>query len=1279
MNISELSLINQKTINSAGPRYTPVIEPNFPNLAISSLISTFETISLSIRYKNNLKKFIDNLQKDFNNVTADEAYLFKTDSSKHLLKLLEKLAQQQPGKSSIIVNEIIKKINAIYTTLQNEVNKLYDLEHNSTEDKEETKKIQNQRSKVRKWSSVISNVKDFFSAEGALIVNNKMLLLGEWGTGKTHFLCDIVTQSMKTKLPCLFFLAYTLQSKANPLQAICEGTKLAGTPEQLLQRLNKIGKKSGTRTILIIDGINEADRPVWKKYINTIINLLDRYPYVGLILSCRTPFHRQIFNANNYKKFVIIEHKGFEDIEFNAQREFFNYYKIPHPQIPLLTPEFSRPLFLKILCKTYSGQTSSTRSSWIKEIASGQRSMTKLFEDFVSQIGDSIEMQYSLPNKTCWRILKGHTTKEGKLIGLAANMARQQKDYISTDECLQIIKDVTKKSKAESSKILYSMITEGLLVEDILWMERPRKDIIRLPYQRFSDHLIARHLLSNYLNTKSKGAIKQSFYKNKPLGKIFDLQPRAWEYPEPGLATAIMLEFPERVKNKLPKDENELVYYLPEKNKLIAPLVDTFLEGVLWRNKNSFSKQTATIFGILLNWKNPEIVKKTYDVLVHLATRLGHPYSASRLCRHLVKQKITQRDLNWGEFIRTSYSDSVIHRLLNWIEDSSKEPIERDAANNLCILLSLFLVTVDRNLRDRVTKCLVLLGERHPNALFIATIESFAMNDPYVPERMLAASYGVLMRLWAFPPSNLIEPALKFAQAVYTKLFSKKASYHTTHILIRDYANEIIILVNQFKKGFLGKVDIMSIKATLPAVIKIPPANKINESYTKRADWALHIHFENYSIGRLVSNRSNYDSNHVEYKNVLRQIKWRILNLGYRKSLFDDIDRRIAEQAFYREQRENGGKIDRYGKKYSWIAYYEVAGILHIKNLLPERHVTRIPDIDIDPSFPDKPPIWQPELKPIFNKKFKSASKWLISGSKPSYDHLLEMQQVDNVEGPWVLLSGFISEDSSHDDRAVFTFIKSVFVKPSDVSTIRRKFHSMKYPGNHALPDAASDHHTFAGEIPWSRHYGLDYFVNNKSKRHLEECFEESKTIKIRKKFSELTLSEKYDVGAKQRVIIQDHTGKVLDTFKPKKFGKYVSVPKYIKLPGISVEVPIHDYSFSSENTENKTGGAEYLAPALTSYLRLVNKGASFDLYERSGKNASLYRRFGNDSAYFRSHLLFIRKDLLEKYLTYTKQKQVRFIWGEREFKTSSAGSYRNETKEAHIGYKFVHKRIVTR
>lgn len=1282
MDLKTLQKINNENINAAGPRYSPIVDPAAPNLKIAPLISAIEALAVSDKYKTFILDLEEGVSKAWKEASKETVVLFPSSSPDNLLRILRILKIQKPGQSGLTLKLLDRLTSKLLAILQKETSLLYEKERDLKENSEEWRAIQSLISNIRKLESSIRRVSTFIrSLDFKFISINRMLLLGEWGTGKTHLLCDITKGRMVRNLPTLFYLAHRLPLKVNPLEAVCQATNIASSPKALLQGLDKLGKDSGTRSILIIDGINEADREVWKKYLRSIAFMLSKYKNVALILSCRTPFDRHMFLKSTRDMFVQIFHNGFQEIEFNAQRIFFKYYDIPNPHIPLLTPEFSRPLFLKIICLTFSGQTSSTRSRWINEIASGQRSMTKLFEDFVVYIGSQIESDFGLTHKTCWRILKGHRTATNQIIGIAVSMANSVKDYIDPKECLSIIREVTQKSQIESRSIFQRMITEGLLSEDTVWEDSVRKDVIRLPYQRFSDHLIARHLLKEYLNTYSAKTISRSFYKDRPLGKIFELDRWGHSYKMPGLASAIMLEFPERVKNTLPSGDRELVYYLPKKGRLLSPLVDTFLEGVLWRNKDSFSVHTDTIFGTLLNRGSTDTQRRTLETLISLACRTNHPYSAERLYGYLSKKKMAERDLFWSEFLKNSYEESVTHRLLNWIDDSVKTDIDFDTAQNLILLLSLFLTTTDRALRDRATRALVLLGEVQPRALFEKTITSLNFNDPYVPERMLAASYGVLMRSWAFPPQVLQDCVTRFARDLYDAMFMVGAPHATTHILSRDYALGIIELARRIKKSSLKGRSLKKLRSPfhLPS-LQIPSPHKITEAYSKAADPAINMDFENYTVGRLVTDRHNYDSQHKEYRGVLRQIKWRMLNLGYDAEAFKNIDHSISERSFYREQSENSGKIDRYGKKYSWIGFFEVAGMRSDQGLLPGRYESRMSDCDIDPSFPEKLITWEPHLNNFFTDDFVSAREWVQNGRRPDYDHLLQVEEVDGKKGPWVLIGGYISESSNKDPRKLFTFINGVFVAPSDISTLETKFNAKDYPGNREIPEPWQDYYTFGGEVPWSEKYGYDFHKNKKSKKHIAECFCEHKNFTVRKKFSILTKSEQLQFAVqnmriKFSVFGKDDKEEVKQEEKVIDPSEYVEINRWKKIPGIRVEIPTHRLSWESyHSTENQGGGADFIAPALCDFLNLRNKSNHQDLYDIDGKNASLFRIFGDESEYFKSTLFYIRKDLLKKYLQHTNQKLVWLIWGERDFKHEVLEAMRSQIQDIWSSHSHVHK-----
>ena len=73
---------------------------------------------------------------------------------------------------------------------------------------------------------------------------------------------------------------------------------------------------------------------------------------------------------------VEVHHPGFEDQEFDAQLEFFRYYDLPPLHVPLLSVEFSRPLFLRLMCEGIKDLSKRSQKENLRDLASGEKSMT---------------------------------------------------------------------------------------------------------------------------------------------------------------------------------------------------------------------------------------------------------------------------------------------------------------------------------------------------------------------------------------------------------------------------------------------------------------------------------------------------------------------------------------------------------------------------------------------------------------------------------------------------------------------------------------------------------------------------------------------------------------------------------------------------------------------------------------------------------------------------------------------------------------------------------------
>jgi hypothetical protein len=70
---------------------------------------------------------------------------------------------------------------------------------------------------------------------------------------------------------------------------------------------------------------------------------------------------------------------------------------------------------------------------------------------------------------------------------------------------------------------------------------------------------------------------------------------------------------------------------------------------------------------------------------------------------------------------------------------------------------------------------------------------------------------------------------------------------------------------------------------------------------------------------------------------------WRVKDLGYSSKLFEKIDEFIGRGGW---DSSSSAKVDRYGKKYSWIAYFELYGV---RSDLDELDVRRVSERTSDP------------------------------------------------------------------------------------------------------------------------------------------------------------------------------------------------------------------------------------------------------------------------------------------------------------------------------------------
>ena len=1199
--LAQLRKVNEVAIRDAGPRYTPGLDPDAPNIEIGYLVDAFDALSLVDGWRTRAQELAERISKACEYQARLLARIFRRrrtapftliDEVRALRDIhdptaLRRAAARLRRNSGRVVERLQRDADALWEQLR----ALPDDEAN----REQRGRVQSDMRAVNDVRAAVQELIEYLDGPSGRFLRGEtcLLLLGSWGTGKTHFLCDIARQRLRARAPALLVMASSLPTEPNLRDGIALAPGLAASGTELLNELERLGKGTNTRALLMIDAINEGKQDAWRNQLPRLARSVSQRPHVGLVVSCRRPFDEAIVTEQASSRLVSLDHYGFQDQEFDAQLEYFSFYNLPAPTVPLITPEFTRPLFLKILCEGLKDLGRRSQQRKLREVASGQKGMTYVLEYYTKKIGREIERDLGLASGGCWLGLKGNRADAG----VAGRMAASGSDWLSKDDALLSLQASLSLTEQQADEVLQRFIHDGLLAAAVRRDDSTLISGVQFSYQRFGDHLIARHLLDTHLVTDTEQRLRRCFYRNRPLGAPFRLDQWGRQFAEPGIAAAVMLEFPERMKRS--PFSHELLSYLPKATRLVAPVKDVFLEGLYWRSADAFTDETDRLVSFFLTRVDDWTRDEAFEVLVGLATRPTHPYSATRLANYLAGQTMPARDRTWSEYLRRTDEQSNVRRILAWTERSTNQD-ESDVRNDIR-LLALFLTTTNRPLRDRATRALVERAAQGPDVLFDEVLRSLSFGDPYVPERMLAAAYGVSMRFWADPHGEKLRRAIvQFARSLVKEMFVANAPHATKHVLQRGYALGVIALARKINPRAIAtrQVSLLSPPfAQIPSPFVDPAA--IDEAAVEDSRQAMHMDFANYTIGRLVSDRGNYQDAHPGYQAVRLQIARRMLDLGY-SAEFSELDRSIAQMQPVSRQ-SDGGKTDRYGKKYSWIAFFEMYGVRSDLDLLGDgRSRERSSDCDIDPSFPVEPQEWVPPFPDLFTAAPTDYGGWLAHGPVPDYTDLFVRSDVDGLAGgPWVLINGFIQQAGS-DERETFTFIRGLFMRQRDIARVKKAMSTLDHFGNSRIPEPGHDYYTYAGEIPWSPVYAADYrLASGRAWRHMSP---------------------------------------MLERFER---GRWTASGR--------VEVPVHNWSWESYHSVlNQVSGIDFLAPALCERLRLVNHADTFDLWDRRGRQATIYREFDVADRFGDSSLLYLRQDLLDQYLELTRQVFVWIPWGER-------------------------------
>jgi len=880
-------------------------------------------------------------------------------------------------------------------------------------------------------------------------------LLAPAGCGKTQMAAHL-TANTDARPHGLLLHGRDLHA-AHTLDDLARKVVIAGHPlpsmDALLAAVDAAGRRAQRRLPVCIDGLNEAEDPQkWKSLLEEIKPCLDLYPYVLLVVTLRPDFVDQTLPSSTPQ--IRIDDFGEECVA--AMQKYFAFWKIDVQDAWL--PDFLRhPLTLQLFCEV----TNHSRQKVVR-INSGIASLTDLFDRYLEQIADRIAKGASLPCRFDKYEVQIAITR------IANRMWDARARLVGRRELLSLC---SVKPRSWSQSIVFALEQEGLLLR----IPGDTEDHFQATYDLLGGHIIAKSLLADRSKDSFVAWLRQPSTTVRFNGDYNSRHP---------LADDILRSLVEQVPR--------------------------LLAGVqLWREVDTSLRRDALGWSAFLPAQY--IDAETVDAVLQVAcqgddlilSRIRevrsiptHPLNAVALDRALRGLTVAQRDLRWTEWLRSSSLDSPANHFsivedLKTLETHWRTGAHSQGDQLRAMWVMWTLTSTVREVRDQATHTLYCFGCVDPQGLFELCIDALSINDAYVGERMLAASYGVVTRHQVATPvfANTLNV---FLEKLAASLVGTSASAPIAHFLMRLYVRGIIEFALRFYESTLPLAfrDTWDFAAPAPD----PVLSKADPGGGE-ANLPISMDFANYTVGRLFDDRRNYDMGHPGQQAALDHIRGTIWALGWRATSFAELDRDIAEEA-YRYTRGDRPRIERYGKKYGWIGLYKYVGLFDTQQSAIRRDQTFAATV-IDPTFPEQPSVDGEQTLRLawLSPSVTSAEKWAIETTTVLPDTVFVRKQIGVHKGPWVAVHGFLVAVDKDLARQVWTFLTALVTPHSTADRLVNAMERGIQPS--VCRDVPQEFYTFAGEIPWHPCFGQRIFENSDGDNPYEEvvCVDNHKII----------------------------------------------------------------------------------------------------------------------------------------------------------------------------------------
>lgn len=915
---------------------------------------------------------------------------------------------------------------------------------------------------VYKTYRVIDDLEYFISQIKILrnkIFNNFYIVKAKAGIGKTHFSINLERTLSEENFKTIILKGSSFSGQNNLQIAFKKILELPDTItfEDALAKINSFSEEMNTKSIIIIDGINETTNllqgfsNIWTENLESLCNRIHQYNNLILVITCRENYLKKINLNNDFDK-NIFQLEGFEnDVKrLQAIENYFDKYKIICNEVRRDNPNldfFELPLILGVFCEMINPEKLDP-----KFIQLGQYTYEEVLQLFINKQSEKVASLLDRPSKT--PILNAIDRSSAKF-------KTELDASLDFDEFLEVTDNKSIDDIYGAKSIGIKLLDEELLFLKEYLPSYPEERVLHI-FQNIGGYLIAKNILSEF--PKAKDLVESDYYKT-----YLNYNSKEEDNKTHQLVTDILkflvIGYSRKKEDLLNYTKDQLVVYYTweflfqnpefEQKEDIARKLKPFLknrlgwEGLLDRSMRNFVNPRSSFNMFFISHQLRELSQFQFD---------------------LVWTKfVFDRWITWDEFFD------------NFFEDNDKIDENKEETILLKLELVIFLLeTTSRNFRDKATLVLLDYATQNPQFIFTKIIEYSKVSRPYIYERLTAVCYGVCLRKQN--DNSFLNGIFKDQiNTIYNLQFGNQPTAPTYNYIAIDSLKHIVDLAIYKDVFTLEDQELKLLKD-----YKFNPAEQWTEITEDHVNYVTNIvrnwhnssesdplrgDFVHYTIPRLQERGEAGPENRLT---ATANIYKRIIELGYiTEDKFKPNDKK--ETNFYYGSKPYGfeGKIDRLGKKYSWIAFFEYAGHLLNQGLLnvwyneeDEKVYNRLGDVEIEVSNP-KPAILGERLFDFDMLQHKNEKEsWT---EKPLYEESKLVWIQDFEEGNFTLVKGYLEQksDESYDVRT-FLLIESFLVKKDEIEENKQNIINQEFDWNYDLHGNNYLNHAYFGELYWA-------------------------------------------------------------------------------------------------------------------------------------------------------------------------------------------------------------------